>query len=197
MDLKDTIQSLRRFDLESLFNTFLGLPPRQQTTALVGIGVALLLIVVLPVSIAAGRLGSLEKQIAEAREGVDTVVTEIQRYQELKTRLEGIEGIFKRQSADLLLTVIERIGSEAGVTVEQLSKKPAVVEENYEEERASFQLKKIALPQLVKFLNLLESSPQKIVRIKELITKPVYGNRKLLNAEFREVAAYKLVQEEK
>lgn len=197
MDIKEIMNSVRGFDAESLYNSFLGLPPQQQTMAIGGSALALLLMLVLPISIAAGKLGSLESRIAEARTGVDAMVTEVQRYQTLQQEKEAIEGVFKRQSGDFLMTVIEKIAADTEVKAEQLQKKPPVSEDIYEEERASFVVQSVPLEQLVKVLHALESSPQKIIQIKELIVKPVYGNRAVLNAEFREVSTYKLVTEEK
>ena len=59
-------RSLNRLNLEALYNTFLGLTPREQTFALIGAGVALLIVVGLPVSLASSKLSSLEEAIEKA-----------------------------------------------------------------------------------------------------------------------------------
>ncbi|MBI4365934.1 MAG: hypothetical protein HY543_03865, partial [Deltaproteobacteria bacterium] len=55
--------ALRQLSLESLYNTFLGLPPRHQTFWLVGVIAAAVLILVVPLSLASAKLGRLDEKI--------------------------------------------------------------------------------------------------------------------------------------
>lgn len=197
MTAREVFDNVRRFDLEALFNSFLGLSPQQQTTALVGIAVALVLMLVLPLSIATGQLGGLEDEIAQAEEKINTVVTDVQRYRAVRQRLDAVEGVYRQQTADSLLTVVQRIASEAGLTPAMLNERVPESQEFFEEEKVGFHVKSVTLEQLVKFVHLLESSRQRMMRIKALVVAPVYGNRQLLNAEFKELAAYRLAAEGK
>lgn len=195
MALQDTMSAIRRLDVDALYNSFLGLPPRHQTITLAVGAVVLLLLLILPISLASGRLGTLEGEIAEAQQQIETVVTQIQQYRAARNRLTTIEQRFKQQATDSLLTVIQRLAGEAGVTVDNPAERGRESFDIYEEEMARFHLKSVPLDQLVTFLHQLESSTQRIIRVKELIITPVYGNRQLLNAEFKEIAAYRLVGE--
>lgn len=195
MAIRDTIAAMRRFDLDALYNSFLGLPPRHQTIAMAVSGVTLLLLLILPISLASGRLGTLEAEIAEAQQQIETAVTQIQQYRAARSRQTAIEQRFKQQATDSLLTVIQRLAGEAGVTVDNPAERGRESFDIYEEEMARFHVKSVPLDQLIKFLHQLESSTQRIIRVKELIITPVYGNRQLLNAEFKEIAAYRLVGE--
>ncbi|MBI2343236.1 MAG: type II secretion system protein M [Deltaproteobacteria bacterium] len=197
MAVADIMNALRRVDLNALYNTFLGFSPRQQTVVLAGGGLTILLILILPISIAAGKLGSLESQIVETQDQIDTVIHDIQGYKDVQERLQAIEQQFRQQTGESLLTLIQGIASQMNLSAERPAERGRESYEYYEEEMVSFHLKAVPLEQLVKFLHAVESARQRIVRIKEIIIAPVYGNRQLLNAELNEVAAYRLVAEEK
>jgi hypothetical protein len=197
MALADILNSVRHIDLEGLYNTFLGLHPRQQTIALVGCGVGLLLILVLPISIAAGKLGGLEEDIAKTQAQIDTAVEKIQQYAKRKKELDRLEQQFTSQSGDSPLTVIQRIASDMGIKAERPAEKGKEPLEFYEEEKVSFHLRGVDLEQVVNFLHKLETSTQRIMRAREVIIAPEYGNRSELKAELKEVAAYRLVAEGK
>ncbi len=197
MSIRDIINTVRRLDLESIYNTFLGLPPRQQTIGLIsGIG-AIILIVFMPVYIASNKLMSMENEIVTIQKQLNTVVQEVRDYTAAQAKWKAIERKFRRQTGDSLLTSIQRIADKQGLTIDRPAERGREVSEYYEEELVSFNLKSITLEQLVHFLHALESSSQRIIQIKEISIAPVYGNRTLLNAEFKQVGAYRLVVEGK
>lgn len=194
--LKELLTALRRFDVEAIYNTFLGLPPRQQTIALVSVGAIALLVLVLPLSLASSHLGGLEDRIAQAQQHIETTVTDVRQFTALQGDLKRLEERFQRQSSESLLTLIQRIAGDVGVTAERPAERGRESLEFYEEEKVSFYLKGVPLEQLVQFLHKLENATERIIRIKELVVAPVYGNRQFLNAEFKEVAAYRLAAAE-
>lgn len=191
--LKELLNAVRRFDIEAIYNTFLGLPPRQQTIALASVGALLVVILILPLSVASSHLRGLEKRIAGAQQQIETTVADVRHFSTLQAELKHMEERFQRQSNESLLTVIQRIAGEVGVTAERPAERGRESLEFYEEEKVSFYLKGVPLEQIVKFLHRLESATERIIRVKELVIAPVYGNRQYLNAEFKEVAAYRLV----
>lgn len=195
MDLRDWLPKGQRFDLEALYNTFVGLTSRQQLFVGGGVLGVLVVALVLPVMVAGAYLGGLQDDIAVARRQVDKVVQLVQRYQQARTRFTAASQVFQQQSGDTILPAIKRIAEEGGVTLEGRTERGRESFDIYEEEKASFNVKGVTVEALVKLLHAVESSKQRIMRVRELIVAPVYGNRQLLNAEFKEVAAYRLVEE--
>lgn len=195
MDLRDWLPKGQRFDLEALYNTFVGLTPRQQLLTGLGVLGALVVALVLPVMVATAYLGGLQADIAQARKQVEKVVQLVQRYQAARARVTAASLVFQQQSGDTILPAIKRIAEEGGVTLEGRTERGRESFDIYEEEKASFNVKGVNVETLVKLLHAVESSTQRIMRVRELIIAPVYGNRQLLNAEFKEVAAYRLVEE--
>ncbi len=195
--MRDFFNNLRRLDIESIYNTFVGLPPQQQTIALVGTIVAVLLLTILPISLAGSQLGALETDVTHAQKRIDDAVVEITKYNEAKNRMTQIEQQFARQSGESLLAVIPRLATAAGVTSETPTEGLPESFDVYEVEKVSFTVPSAPLDQVVKFIYQLESNPQRIIRINKLKITPSYQSRTQLKAEFREVSAYKLVGQAK
>ncbi len=194
--MRELLNALRRFDVEAIYNTFLGLQPRQQTIALASVAGMLVLMLVLPLSLANSHLNGLEERIAQAQQQIETAVGDVRQYSGLQGTLRRLEERFQRQTNESLLTLIQRIAGEVGVNAERPAERGRESSEFYEEEKVSFYLKSVPLEQLVQFLHRLENNRERIIRIKELVIAPVYGNRQMLNAEFKDVAAYRLARSE-
>jgi hypothetical protein len=197
MVMKDLLGSIRKFDVETLYNTFVGLPPQQQTMALAGGVVTLLLIFILPISIASSQLGGMEEDLQRMQERIDMIVDDIERYASMQGTMKTLERKFKGQTAESLLTVIQRIAKEVDVEAQRPAERGRDSLEYYDEEKASFHVKNVSLEQVVQLIHKIESSKQRIMRVKEMTIYPVYGNRSQLNAEFKEVAAYRFAAEAK
>lgn len=197
MSLFGQFEGMKHFDTQTIYNTFLGLQPRQQTIALIGVGGLLFLLLLLPLFVTTSYLGGLEEDLTVAEEQLGSVVGDVQQYRSLQKDIQSIERAFKRQTNDSLLTIVQRLASEINITAERLSEKGRESEEFYETEKVSFYVGGVTLDQLVQLLHKIESSTQRIMKVRELVVKPTYGNRQLLNAEFKELAAYRLVTEGK
>lgn len=198
VSLRDILPNLKRFDAETLLNTFLGLAPREQIVAGVSALGVLVLIFIVPLAIANSFLGGFEEDIAAAQERMNKGVQLIQQYNQVRASTQNFEQLFTAQSADSIITAIQRVANDAQITLQ-----PPPAERGkesfdiYEEEKAGFKLKGTTLEQTVKLLQGLEGATQRIMRVRELVLSPTYGNRQQLDAEFKDVTAYRLVGEEK
>ena len=90
--MKPRYSFLKRFNFETLYNTFLGLNPREQMIALGGAAAGLLLLVGLPLSLASAKLGSLEEQIREGSEKQMEIARRMEQYQQIKKSLGRLEA---------------------------------------------------------------------------------------------------------
>lgn len=196
MQIRELFGSLKRFDWEAVFNTFLALPARQQTVVLAAaIGVMALLVLV-PVGVAVSSLQGLQSEVAAARDTLSSLTVDIQKYRESEGRVGALQKVFAGQSTDSLRTAISRIAGDAGVKVDEMAERGNKESFDFhEEEKGSFQLKNISLKDLVAFLHALETSTQRVIRVKKMIVRPDQKNRQLLNADFSEVAGYRLLNE--
>lgn len=193
MATNDIIGALRRFDFDALFNTFLSMPPKQQTITLAVGGVLIFVFTVVPFFVVMSHLSGLEDDIAQHQEQMNSAIQNIHAFRQVEAELGALEKHFAQQSADSLLTVVKRVAEDSEVRAENSAGKGEEENEIFKEERLRFHVKQVELPQLVKFLHELESTTQRIIRVKKVKVTPVYGNRTLLNADFSEVSAYSLV----
>src|SRR3989344_1306560 len=115
MALKFKYSILQRFNFEALYNTFLGLQPREQIFALLGAGFVVLFIVGLPFSLASGKLGSLEKEITQGREKQRQILRELERYQQLKKELETVESKISGGFDATITTTMESLAEKSGI----------------------------------------------------------------------------------
>lgn len=188
--------TLQRINLESLYNTFVGLPARQQTMALVGAIVGALLIVVLPLSLAAGKLHGLETEISSTRTKMGEMAREIDQYNKVRAKKVALETFLKSGFDASIAATLEAIGTQAEMKehVDALKEKPVVPSEIYDEVSVEVKVSRVTLQQLVGYLHKIENAPNKVLRIKRIEVRARFDNRHLVDATF-EVASYKLTQE--
>ena len=182
-----------RIDFEGLYNTFLGLTPREQTLTLVGIGVALLLVIGLPISFASSRLSSFEDSIAKGEEKRKEVVREIAHYQDLTQRLQLLEQEYKTGYDSTLTTTMEKLAENSGIKerIESLKEGTSSPSDYFDEFSVDVHLSKVTLPQLVDYLYRIEHHDRLMLRLNQIQIKPRYDNKQLLDVSFR-VSTYRL-----
>ncbi len=193
MPLKSKYAIFERFNFETLYNTFLGLQPREQLISLVVAGVLLILIVIVPISLASGRLSKMESSISSGREQINDVVREIGEYNKARSQLNAIESQLKSGLDTSISTTLENLASQAGMkeNVDSLKEKPLVPSDIFDEASVDVRISRVTLPQLVDFLYKVEGEKTRVLRIKQLQLKPRYDNKKLLDASFQ-VSTFKL-----
>ncbi len=81
-----------KLNLDELYSNFSGFNSQQRAFAVGGVILALLIIVVLPISCASSKLTKMEKQIVNHESDVTKIVEKIAEYQVLEQQLKLIEG---------------------------------------------------------------------------------------------------------
>ncbi|OGQ05205.1 MAG: hypothetical protein A2W61_02550 [Deltaproteobacteria bacterium RIFCSPLOWO2_01_44_7] len=193
MALKFKYSILQRFNFEALYNTFLGLQPREQIFALLGAGFVVLFIVGLPFSLASGKLGSLEKEITQGREKQRQILRELERYQQLKKELETVESKISGGFDATITTTMESLAEKSGIKdrIENIKERAATPSELFDEVAVDVRITKVTVPQLVDFLYNIEQHPQLFLKVKQIQVKRRYDNRQLLDVSFQ-ASTYRL-----
>lgn len=192
MALKGGFSQLK---FENLYNQFLGLQPREQTMALVAVGVALVLLIVAPIWLASGRLSKLQNTLNQGQKSMDEIVRAIDDYNKKKAELTALEGKLKGGFDANANVTLENLAKQAGIESDIRAKSTPVPKDLYNENSVEVSLKKVTLKQLVDYLYQIEYGGR-IMRIDRLRLKPAYGNRQLLDAKF-DVISFQLQEGEK
>lgn len=193
LNLKSRYSFLQRFNFETLYNTFLGLQPKEQIYALVGAGLAVLLIFGLPVSLASSKLGTLESSIREGSGKQREIARELEAYQRIKAALEGVENKISGGVATSLTQTLVALAEKSGIKdrVDSINEKKTSLD-FYDEEVVEFRLAKVTLPQFLDFLYNIEKNPDVFLRVSQIQVKRNYSNKQLLDIPFIRVATYRL-----
>lgn len=193
MSLKSRYAIFERLNPEALFNTFLGMQPREQIIAMVATGIILIIVIVMPISLAGGKISKMENEITTGRDKINDVMREIADYNREKVKLSAIESQMKSGFDTSISTTLENIASQTGVkeNVDSLKERPLIPSEIYDESSVDVRVSKLTLDQLVDFLYKIESERARVLRIKQLHAKPRYDNKKLMDASFT-VSTFKL-----
>lgn len=196
MVLKGKYPFLERLNLNSVYNIFLGLPPQQQTIAIVGSAIALALIVLLPISLATGRISKLEQSYSQSKKEMGNIVYEIEDYNKMKDRLKIMEEDVKKGYDTSLSTTLESLGGKAGIkeNIESIKERPIVPSELFDESIVDVRLSKVTLAQLTDFLYSIEYDKTRLLRVKELRLRTRFDNKQLFDVSFQ-VSTYRLQQE--
>lgn len=191
--MKSRFAIFERFSFEGLYNIFLGLPPRNQLVVLIVVGVIFLLVVILPVSLASGKLSQMEKRISEGREEAQEIVRELDSFNQVRSRLGGIESVLRGGADVSLSTAIESLAAQVGIkdSISSIKERAVVPSALFDELGADVTVGKITLDQMVDFLTKVEQNSSRVMRVRQLQIKPRYDNRSLLDVSVQ-VATYRL-----
>ncbi len=193
MALKGGLSQLK---FENLYNQFLGLQPREQTMALVGVGVALLLILVAPIWLGSGRLTKLQRTLDQGQKGMNEIVREIDDYNKKKAELTALENKLRSGYDASANVTLENLAKQANIEYDIRAKSTPVPKDLYNENSVEVSLKKVNLKQLVDYMYQIEYGPNRVMHIDRLRLKPTYGNRQQLDARF-DVITFQLQEGEK
>jgi len=195
VDLKLGSFDLSQLKIANIYNTYLGMTSREQTIALIVAGALLALVVILPVTVASGRITKLEKDIEKGNKQIREVVREIDQYQEIRADLMSSEKKLAGGFDSSIATTMESLASQAGIAdqIDSLKEKPTTASDILDEVTVDVRLKKVKLPDLIKYLQSIEQNPNKLLRLKKLEIKPRYDNKQELNASFS-VSTYRLLE---
>lgn len=195
MDLRLGNINLERLKLQNLYNVYLGMTPREQTMALIGTVVILILVVVLPVMVASGKITKLEKSIDRGNHQVKEIMREIDQLNEAKSQLSQVQALLAGGFDASISTTLENLASQSGIQdrIDSLKEKPAAPSDLFDESSVDVRLKKVTLPEIVNYLYSIEQNPKKLLRLKRLEIKPRYDNPKEFNVSFQ-VSTYRLLE---
>ena len=193
MALKTRYSPLQHFTFQNLFGSFGDLSPRNKMIALGVVGLALVLILFLPVSMLSGKIKSLQKEIAAARKGYTQVSDKIAEYQKVRARIQSVEEKFGPTSGSLT-TRIDAIAKQSEVTVDSLKEKAPTESDYMEVNSIDVRFSNIALPSLIEFLYNLENDKSSPMRIRRIQIKPKTNNRQVMDVTC-EVASFNLKKE--
>ncbi len=187
--------NLKQLKLENVYNVYFGMSPREQTFALIGAAIVIVLVVVLPVFVASSRIGRLEKDLDQGRRQFRDVVRAIDSYNETRTELARLQQTLAGGFDSSISTTIESIAEKNNMKdqIDSLKAKATAPSDLFEESAVDVRLRKVELKPLIDFLYAIENDPDKMLRIKTLNLKPRYDNKKQLDVTFT-VSTYRFLE---
>ena len=195
MALKVGSFSLGRLKIANITAAYFAMSPREQTVALAGAAVVLVLIVVRPIAIASGRIGKLEREVAQGRTQQKEIVRAIDGYVQKKAQLTQLQQTLAGGFDSSISTTLESMAEQAGIKdkIDSLKEKAAAPSDLVDEASVDVRLKRVALQQTVDFLYAIEHNPDKMLRIRQLSIKPRFDNKQELDVAFT-VSTYRLLE---
>ncbi len=187
--------NIKQLKLENIYSAYFAMGPREQTFALAGAAVALLLIIVLPVVVASGRISKLEREVDQGKKQFREVVRSIDSYNAKQTQLAAVQKTLSGGFDTSISTTIESIAEKNGMKekIDSLKAKATPPSDIYEEQAVDVSLKRVELSPLMSFLYDIENDPEKVLRIKTLSIKPRYDNKRELDVAMT-VSTYRLLE---
>lgn len=187
--------SLERLKIQNLYNAYLGMQPREQTMSLVGAAVILVLVVVLPVMVASGKITKLERSIDEGNEQVRTITREIDDLNLAKEQLKQVETSLSGGFDASISTTLETLAGKTGIKdrIDSLKEKAAAPSDLFDEASVDVRLKKVTLNETIDYLYSIEHNEEKLLRLKRLELKPRYDNKKEFDVSFQ-VSTYRMLE---
>jgi len=195
MALKSGSINLDRIKLQNLYNTYLAMTPREQTIALVAAAVILVLVVILPVMVASGKITKLQRSIDDGNSQLKNITREIDSLNEAKVQLKEAEDTLAGGFDASISTTLETLAGKAGIKdrIDSLKEKPAAASDLFDEASVDVRLKKVTLNELIDYLYSIEQNPEKLLRLKRLEIKPRFDNKKEFDIAFQ-VSTYRLLE---
>lgn len=193
--MKSRYSFLQRFNFETLYNTFLGLNPREQIFVLIGASLLVLFLFGLPLSLASAKLSSLGKQIEEGHDLQREIGRHLEQYRQVSQKLKAVESQLEKGFDATISSTLSKLAGEAGMEdrIQNIGERGATPSELFDEITVEVKLAKVTLPQLTDFLYKIEKHPQFMIRIKEIRIKRRFDNRQLLDVQFQ-ASTYRLQQ---
>lgn len=195
MALKAGTLSLDRIKLQNLYNTYLAMMPREQTISLVAAAVILVLVVILPVMVASGKISKLQRSIDEGNNQLKNITREIDDLNASKAQLKEVEAMLAGGFDASVSTTLETLAGKVGIKdrIDSLKEKPAAASDLFDEASVDVRLKKVTLNELLDYIYSIEQNPEKLLRLKKLEIKPRYDNKKEFDVAFQ-VSTYRLLE---
>lgn len=187
--------NIKDLKLERIYNAYFGMSPREQTFALVGAIVVVVLVVVLPVFVASNRISRLEKDLAQGRMQFRDVMRTIDSYNGRRAELAGLQQMLAGGYDSSISTTIESIAEKNNMKdqIDSLKAKATAPSDLFEESAVDVRIRRVELKPLIDFLYAIENDPEKMLRIKTLNMKPRFDSKKLVDVSFT-VSTYRFLE---
>lgn len=182
-----------KLNVEELYNQFLSLDSQQRTFAIVGIAVVLLLMLLVPVTCASSKLSQKEKKILGHSKNMDDLVSKLQEYQRVQSKMQQLEGQWAGRAKISLSTTLESLSAQSGLdkNIDTIKEQPPAAGDILEEHAADVRLSRVPLSQLMDYLYKVETFQQGALKVTKLQIHPRYDNRQLFDVSFT-VSSYAL-----
>jgi len=187
--------AIDKFRFDSLYNIYLGMNPREQTMALIGAAVVIILVLVLPVTVASSRIGKLEREASAGREQLRGVMRAIEKYDKRGAELKQMQSMLGGGFDSSISSTLESVAEKNGLKdrIDSLKEKAAAPSEIFDEASVDVRLKKVKLEQLINYLHAIENNKDSLLRLKKLQIKTRFDNKQELNVSFT-VSTYRLLE---
>lgn len=133
----------------------------------------------------------LQTRRVQAKRGEYREVQELgRRFENLRTRIEGIEAHLRRSRDFSILSYLEGLARRLQVQdrIVQMRPRPGEVSRYYRENSVEIRMERVRLPELVRYLYEVENSPE-LLRIKQIQVRPRFDDSDLLDVRFQ-VSSY-------
>lgn len=190
--------ALKRLNIETLYNTFLGLQPRERLIALGGAVAAVLFAVGLPISIASSQLGSLEEEISELKKMEQQIYEDLKNYQQIDAELTSLEQKIATGFDGSMLSTFSSLAEELTMRQQLVSSKDRgeTPFDAYDEVKMELTLKNVTLPQIMQFLHRVEHHAEHLYHVQSFNLKRDYRNPQLFDVNKFVIATYRLQKPE-
>jgi Sec-independent protein translocase protein TatA len=187
--------NIKDLKLERIYNAYFGMSPREQTFALVGAIVVVVLVVILPVYVASNRISRLERDLAQGRRQFRDVMRTIDVYNGHRAELAGLQQTLAGGYDSSISTTIEAIAEKNNMKdqIDSLKAKATAPSDLFEESAVDVRIRRVELKPLIDFLYAIENDPEKMLRIKTLNMKPRFDSKKLVDVSFT-VSTYRFLE---
>ncbi len=187
--------NIKEIKLERIYNAYFGMSPREQTFALVGAIIVVVLVVVLPVFVASNRISRLERDLVQGRRQFRDVMRTIDSYNEHRAELAGLQQTLAGGYDSSISTTIESIAEKNNMKdqIDSLKAKATAPSDLFEESAVDVRIRRVELKPLIDFLYAIENDPEKMLRIKTLNMKPRFDSKKLMDVSFT-VSTYRFLE---
>lgn len=191
-----TRYSLRKLNFENLYMFYTGRSPRDRLVLGVVAGLAALLILIMPLSMLSGKVGSLKKSITQTQKKLGEVLEKVQEYEVKRTELDSLQKKIGTGGGSITATIDSLVEqSDLKNNIDAFQENPVRRGELFIESPISVELKNVTLEQLTDFLYSVESYPGRLMRVRSLQIKPRYAARNYLDVKM-EIAGISLTGEE-
>jgi type II secretory pathway component PulM len=174
---------MKRF-LQPLIAAYRNLAPREQVlvgTVGVLLGIAVLWFGMIGPMVDAGA--RVEMRAANAERQLEVMNRLRLEYDEISSRLTAVEARIHSGNAGNLRTTLDTLSRKVGIPIESMEPQAARPNERYRETKLEIALKQVSLPQAVRYLHEIESTPQ-VLSVKALRIRTRPDDSQLLDVTF-------------